>query len=279
MSSLRICVLLMFARTLTKTTAVKWIKGITAYVVSGWLAIQIAFFAGCYNLEQFAFVQAIFNLSSDVLIIAIASALIMSLSLPPKQKIGLVVTFSMCTFVVCSHPLQRLDFALVLILVCQVLAAVPPILYDLSDIYSLTRILKYTHEASFAVYVANIPDMWCLVCEKLRPMYDTAQSNVRGYSAQQYRKVCTGESSHHRYIHVSHNAEPEDLECREASHNDQGGRTIDLGGANPWKCITVDVHVDIKVEILDARHTGPPMEFGQSRIVTCEGPNVRADSA
>lgn len=46
-------------------------------------------------------VQAVFNLSSDVLIIAIPIPMLATLSLPLKQKLGLCVLFSMGTFVVC----------------------------------------------------------------------------------------------------------------------------------------------------------------------------------
>lgn len=72
----------------------------------------------CTTLEHFAIVQATFNISSDVLIIAIPVPMLVSLSLPTKQKIGLGVLFSMGTFVVrfelkvpqlCYLLIQRLD--------------------------------------------------------------------------------------------------------------------------------------------------------------------------
>lgn len=56
----------------------------------------------CTTLEHFAIVQAAFNLSSDVLIIAVPIPMIVSLSLPLKQKVVLGILFSMGTFVVSS---------------------------------------------------------------------------------------------------------------------------------------------------------------------------------
>lgn len=54
----------------------------------------------CTTFQRFAMIQAVFNLSSDVLIIAIPIPMIASLTLPLKQKIGLGVLFSMGSFVV-----------------------------------------------------------------------------------------------------------------------------------------------------------------------------------
>ena len=54
------------------------------------------------HVEHFAIVQAAFNLSSDVLIIAVPIPMIVSLSLPLKQKVFLGILFSMGTFVVSS---------------------------------------------------------------------------------------------------------------------------------------------------------------------------------
>lgn len=108
--------LFMFARMTSGTTHIKWIRLLAIYVAVGWIAVQIAFFTACTpfrgywavpvsnpqctTLQHFAIVQASFNLSSDILIIALPIPMVMSLSLPTKQKIGLAILFSMGTFVV-----------------------------------------------------------------------------------------------------------------------------------------------------------------------------------
>lgn len=114
--TLKACMLLMFARMTSGTTHIKWIKIVAIYVAVGWVAVQIAFFTACTpfsgywavpvsnpqctTLQHFAIVQATFNLSSDVLIIALPIPMVVSLTLPIRQKIGLGVLFSMGTFVV-----------------------------------------------------------------------------------------------------------------------------------------------------------------------------------
>lgn len=61
----------------------------------------------CTTLEHFAIVQATFNISSDILIIAVPIPMVASLTLPLKQKIGLGVLFSMGTFVVRLSTITR----------------------------------------------------------------------------------------------------------------------------------------------------------------------------
>jgi len=94
----------------------KWIKLTTLWTVLGWIAVEIAFFTACRpfkgywavpppnpqctTLVHYAIVQAVFNLSSDLFIIAVPIPMIVSLKLPLKQKLGLGILFSMGVFVV-----------------------------------------------------------------------------------------------------------------------------------------------------------------------------------
>lgn len=114
--TLKACMLFMFARMISGTSYIKWIRLVAAWVIIGYVAVQIAFFTACRpfkgywgmpppnpqctTLEHFAIVQATFNLSSDLLIIAIPIPMVASLTLPLKQKLGLGILFSMGTFVV-----------------------------------------------------------------------------------------------------------------------------------------------------------------------------------
>lgn len=116
---LKACMLFMFARVTSGTKHTRWIRLVAVYVAVGWVAVQITFFTACMpfrgywdmpppnpqcaTLKHFAIVQAVFNFSSDILIITIPIPMVMSLSLPVKQKIGLGLLFSMGTFVVCYN--------------------------------------------------------------------------------------------------------------------------------------------------------------------------------
>ncbi|KAF9699388.1 hypothetical protein EKO04_002590 [Ascochyta lentis] len=175
---LKACMLFMFARMTSGTTHIKWIRLVAIYAAIGWVAVQIAFFTACIpfrgywsmpppnpqctTLEHYAIVQATFNLSSDVLIIAVPIPMVLSLSLPTKQKVGLGVLFSMGTFVIIAAILTKV--------------------YNLSDVYDTAYMHWYTREASVAVYVANLPGIWPLLREHIRFLRDHTNSYVTDQS-------------------------------------------------------------------------------------------------
>lgn len=157
----------------------------------------------------------------------------------------------------------------------QVISALLAKFHDFTSAHSITRIPWYTREASFAVCVANLLEIWCLFRGSMSFVHDTAQSNVRCTEAQQDERVSTSKNNHHSHMHAFETPSSDDLGCEEASHDDQGKQITNQGEANPWKRIIVDVQVDFKVEILHARCMESSMEAEKSRIVTCEGPDAR----
>ncbi|KAF2467583.1 uncharacterized protein BDR25DRAFT_205502, partial [Lindgomyces ingoldianus] len=161
--ALKCCMLFMFARMTVGTKYRPWVTYLAIYVGIGWVAIEAAFFTSCRpfrgywgmpppdpqctTLQHYAIVQAVFNLSSDVGMLLIPLPIVVSLSLPLKQKIVLGIVFSMGIFVI--------------------LAAILTKFYNLSDVYDTSYMLWYTREASVAVYVANLPGIWPLLRERI----------------------------------------------------------------------------------------------------------------
>ncbi|KAF2270552.1 hypothetical protein CC78DRAFT_451095 [Lojkania enalia] len=162
--SLKACMLFMYSRMTTGTSHLRYVKYLAIYVVLGWIAVEVAFFTACrpFNgywgvpppspqcttLETYAKVQAVFNISSDLFMLLIPFPMVVSLSLPLKQKVVLGIVFSMGTFVIIAAILTKV--------------------YNLSDVYSTVYMLWYTREASVAVYVANLPGIWPLLREHIR---------------------------------------------------------------------------------------------------------------
>ncbi|KAF1995901.1 hypothetical protein P154DRAFT_444480 [Amniculicola lignicola CBS 123094] len=162
--TLKVCMLFMYARMTVGTTHMKYVRWLSIYVGVGWVAVEVAFFTACRpftgywgmpppnpqctTLQHYAMVQAVFNLSSDLCMLLIPLPMVVSLSLPLKQRIVLAIVFSMGIFVI--------------------LAAILTKVYNLSDIYSPVYMLWYTREASVAVYVANLPGIWPLLREHIR---------------------------------------------------------------------------------------------------------------
>lgn len=240
--TLKACMLLLFARISSGTTHIKWIKLVAIYVSVGWVSVQIAFFTACMpfsgywavpvlnpqctTLQHYAIVQAVFNLSSDVLIIAVPIPMVVSLTLPIKQRIGLGILFSMGLFVVSwstNITLPPTDKA-------KIIAAILTKVHNLSNVYDSAYMLWYTREASVALYVANLPSIWPMAREYIRffrdhtNSYFTGDSHVPRYG---YISDCSNVSeqprSHTRNTNT--NVEPDNLELRE-SYKRLGGRPL-----------------------------------------------------
>ncbi|KAF2426455.1 hypothetical protein EJ08DRAFT_699922 [Tothia fuscella] len=153
--TLKSCLLILYWRLTSGTFHTRQVKYLSYYVAFGYIGTQVAFFTTCRpftgywampppdpqctTLQNYAIIQAVFNISSDLFMLAIPVPMIAKLRLPLKQKLGLCIVFSMGIFVIAAAVLTKI--------------------FNLSDIYST----KYTREASVAVYVANLPLIWPLL--------------------------------------------------------------------------------------------------------------------
>ncbi|KAK0107942.1 hypothetical protein ONS96_003727 [Cadophora gregata f. sp. sojae] len=158
---IKACMLIMYTRLTLGLQVQRMVLYLTIYVALGWLATEIAFFTACTpfsgywampppnpqctTLEHYAIIQACFNISSDTLMLFIPLPLITKLTIPLKQKLVLLVIFSMGLFVI--------------------LAAVLTKVFNLSNVWDPSYMLWYTREASVAVYVSNLPMIWPLLRE------------------------------------------------------------------------------------------------------------------
>lgn len=154
--------LLQFSRlTLGLQRDQRLVRALAWYVAAGWLASEITFFTACRpfsaywalpppnpqctTLEHYAIVQGCFNISADVLMLGIPIPLIVRMRLPWRQKIVLIIVFSLGIFVI--------------------LAALMTKIFNLTDVYNPNYMLWYVREASVAVYVSNLPMIWPLLRE------------------------------------------------------------------------------------------------------------------
>src|ERR1700709_1197569 len=120
---IKACMLLMYTRLTLGLTAQRLVIYLSIYVAIGWLATEIAFFTACRpfagywampppnpqctTLQNYAIVQACFNISSDTLMLFIPLPLITRLSMPWKQKGILLIIFSMGVFVIAAAILTK----------------------------------------------------------------------------------------------------------------------------------------------------------------------------
>ncbi|KFZ16484.1 hypothetical protein V501_02224 [Pseudogymnoascus sp. VKM F-4519 (FW-2642)] len=183
--SVKVCMLLIYGRLtmgLKERFAVKLLAG---YVALGFIGTELSMFLLCrpYNqywaippndIDQCAFYrkyslpQAVFNISSDSLMLAIPLPLVIRSHLPTKQKIAMVLLFSMGLFVIIAGIMSK-SFALL------------P-----QNLDNIVYAFWYLREASVAVYVANMPLLWPMIrviTKFITREKDTTVSKSTGNSA------------------------------------------------------------------------------------------------
>lgn len=144
--TLKACMLCIYNRLTTQLRVQRFVKALSIYVACGYVGTQFAFFfacrpfkgywampppsrqcllwfctaeksatktdmisAQCTTLQHYAEAQACFNISSDAFMLAISLPLLLTASLPLKQKIVLTGIFGMGTFIVSAgYPLSSL---------------------------------------------------------------------------------------------------------------------------------------------------------------------------
>lgn len=158
---IKVCMLIMYTRLTLGLKAQNLVKYLAMYVLAGWVATEIAFFTACRpfsgywavpppnpqctTLYNYAIVQGCFNITSDLCMLFISLPLVTRLYVPWKQKIVLILIFSMGIFVIVAALLTKI--------------------FNLTNVWDPTYMLWYTREASVAVYVSNLPMIWPLLRE------------------------------------------------------------------------------------------------------------------
>ncbi len=161
---IKACMLVMYMRLTMGLRQQTMVKAIAIYVACGWVGSELGFVLACRpfkaywavpppdpqctTLQHYAIAQASFNISSDLLMLAIMLPLLVQANIRLKQKVALIGLFSMGSFVI--------------------LAAILTKVFNLSDVYSTVYMLWYVREASTAMYVANLPMIWPLLREWFR---------------------------------------------------------------------------------------------------------------
>lgn len=156
------CLLILYYR-LTRMVASKEnvaIKLLAAYVALGFVVMEILYFAAwcrpfrqywavpasspqCSALIDHRITNAIFNISSDLIMLCIALPMFIRSFLPLKRKLILCCIFSLGFFVILASVLNKY--------------------YSFSKPYEPTWITWYIRESSTAILVANLPFTWTLI--------------------------------------------------------------------------------------------------------------------
>ncbi|RAR11194.1 ribose-phosphate pyrophosphokinase [Stemphylium lycopersici] len=158
------CLLVMYHR-ITRTalhTENFAIKVLAVYNALGFAVIEVLYFTAwcrpfsdyyavptnsqqCTTMVNHRITKAVFNISSDLLMLCIALQMLIRSLLPMKRKIILCGIFSLGLFVVAASVMNTY--------------------YSLSKPYNSTWIYWYVRESSTAILVANLPFTWTILRE------------------------------------------------------------------------------------------------------------------
>ncbi|KAI9758089.1 MAG: hypothetical protein M1815_004976 [Lichina confinis] len=132
------------------------------WVAAGFVGTQVALFVNCrpfaeywavptqktqcWSYFNYQIVEAVFNISSDILVLAIAIPILFKLQVPVLQRAILLGIFGMGIFIIAAAILTKL-FSLY-----------PPLL-------TYAYLNWYCREASVCIYVTNLPAIWSLLLD------------------------------------------------------------------------------------------------------------------
>jgi hypothetical protein len=181
------CLLIMYHR-LTRTALRNEniaIKLLSAYVALGFIVMEILYFTAwcrpisgywtipttpqCNALINHRITKAVFNLSSDLIMLVIALQMLIRSLLPLKRKLILCGIFSLGIFVIIASMLNSY--------------------YSFKNPYRQTWISWYVRESSTAILVANLPFTWTI----LRECFDVAPFNETSPPAWSYHSARTAQ--------------------------------------------------------------------------------------
>ncbi|KAL5121590.1 hypothetical protein ACEQ8H_000662 [Pleosporales sp. CAS-2024a] len=173
------------------------IKLLSAYVALGFVVMEILYFAvwcrpiteywavpepsssQCNALINHRITKAVFNLSSDIIMLAIALPMLIRSMLPMKRKLILCGIFSLGIFVIIASMLNSY--------------------YSFKNPYRQTWIFWYVRESSTAILVANLPYTWTI----LREFFDLDSFNYNRPPPWTFHSARTAQGRRTTQLHSS----------------------------------------------------------------------------
>jgi len=155
-----------------------------------------------------------------MLMLAIPLPLLVTLNMPWKKKVVLVV-------------------------ILQIIAAILTKVFNLSDIYSPVYMLWYTRESSVAIYVANLPMIWSLLLEIFPPLR-SATNSISKRKISSHAMPLSTMSNNKKNTRNAHRLEDDD------DDDVRGSSQEIINGKDEWpKGIRADTTIDIDEESMD----------------------------
>ncbi|KAJ0420275.1 hypothetical protein BJY00DRAFT_323970 [Aspergillus carlsbadensis] len=193
------CLLLLYSAMTSGLWQHRFVKIIGGICIFSFILIEILFFAvwcrpfsaywsippknqQCSVYTNHVIITLAFNISTDVMIMAIPLPLLIRARLSLSKKITLCAVFSLGAFVILASILSKY--------------------YSISQPYGMKWIDWYVREAATAVIVANIPQMWTLFRRVFNWSSFLHASSYNGRSQNKYSHSATGRL-HSASVHLS----------------------------------------------------------------------------
>ncbi|KAH8201352.1 hypothetical protein TruAng_004520 [Truncatella angustata] len=156
----KVCLLIMYSRLTTSLHQNLFVKITAGYTALSFVVMEILFFAvwcrpfshywqvpaptmNCSQEKDHLITNTVFNITTDIMIIALPMPVFFKAQLPPKRKAVLIGVFALGLFTILSAILSKV--------------------YSLGQPYGTDWIVWYIREANTAVIVANLPFTWTLL--------------------------------------------------------------------------------------------------------------------
>ncbi|KAK9413286.1 hypothetical protein SUNI508_02485 [Seiridium unicorne] len=194
--SVKVCLLIMYSRLTTSLKQNLFVKITAGYAALGFVVMEILFFAAwcrpfwhywqvptdninCSMERDHLITNTVFNISSDLMIIALPMPVFFKAQLPPKRKAVLIGVFALGLFTILSAVLSKA--------------------YSFGDPYGTDWIVWYIREANTAIIVANLPFTWTLLQRifNLRSFHGKSTGNTPAATSR-FRSTYGNLTSHNR---------------------------------------------------------------------------------
>lgn len=224
--SCKVCLLILYHR-ITESVAPTHhlaIRLLAVYVILGFIIMEILYFTAwcrpfsqywavpayssqCTALSNHRITNAVFNISSDLIMLCIALPLFLRSLLPLKRKLILCAIFSLGIFVILAAVLNKY--------------------YSFTMPYKSTWIFWYTRESSTAILVANLPFTWTL----LRKIFNLGAFDDDHPPPPTYHSSRTAGGRRTARTHRAHNAPPSTHHSNEKPLESKNSHSLSLIGS------------------------------------------------
>ncbi|KAF2154674.1 hypothetical protein K461DRAFT_311096 [Myriangium duriaei CBS 260.36] len=179
------CLLIMYLRITQGRSERKYMKALACYVAFGFVLMEVLYLGvwcrpftnmwavptpniQCSAATHHLITNAVFNLSSDLLLLAIALPIFLKTMMLPRKKAAICAVFSLGIF--------------------NIVAAILNKYYSFTNPFGTQWTNWYCHESSTSMMVANLPFLYTL----LRRMFNLSSLNGSDYYKNGYTKQTTG---------------------------------------------------------------------------------------